>query len=74
LVALALSLALPSTAALAVPPIPAASSFTSDPAISLELVAKRCIGNRRSYRDFSHCWKRRAKSRRAAAYCSRICR
>lgn len=58
----------------AVPPAPAASSLASARVPSLDPIAARCIGSRRDYRDFDHCWHRRAKSRRAVAYCSRICR
>jgi hypothetical protein len=30
-----------------------------------------CVGNRRNYRNFDHCW--RVNGRRSANYCSRIC-
>jgi hypothetical protein len=38
---------------------------------SIERVAEPavCQGNRRSYRNFTHCW----RVNRAARYCSRVC-
>jgi hypothetical protein len=30
-----------------------------------------CVGNRRTYRNFNHCW--RVNKRNSAGYCSRIC-
>jgi len=33
-----------------------------------------CVGNRRNFRSFSHCWRVNAKNSKVAAnYCSRIC-
>jgi hypothetical protein len=33
-----------------------------------------CVGNRRSYRDFNHCWRVLGRlNPRNAGYCSRIC-
>jgi hypothetical protein len=33
-----------------------------------------CVGNRRNYRDFNHCWRMRGRRSHRANYCSRICR
>jgi hypothetical protein len=36
-----------------------------------------CVGNRRSYRNFNHCWavnaRTQSNNRWVASYCSRIC-
>jgi hypothetical protein len=46
--------------------------LTADrPAIDKLVQPARCVGNRRTYRDFNHCW--RVNGRRSAGYCSRIC-
>jgi hypothetical protein len=41
---------------------------------AIETVA--CVGDRRNYRNFNHCWSvniRRATPRAVSSYCSRIC-
>lgn len=58
----------------AMPPGSVASSLTLARGPVVDPIAARCIGSRRDYRDFNHCWHRRAKTRRGIAYCSRICR
>jgi hypothetical protein len=46
------------------------------PSISPAVEAVVCVGDRRNYRNFNHCWRvnsRRVRVSRAANYCSRIC-
>jgi hypothetical protein len=59
-----------------------AAAALSMPTTHKPLIAKAaepvvCVGDRRNYRDFSHCWAvniKRLTPRVASQYCSRICR
>jgi hypothetical protein len=64
--------ALATLASAAAAPLPAPSTLSVEKAI--ETVA--CVGDRRNYRNFNHCWSvniRRATPRAVSSYCSRIC-
>jgi hypothetical protein len=58
-------------AALALPP-----PVTHKPLIAKTAEPVVCVGNRRNYRDFNHCWavNARRKPKSAARSCSRICK
>ena len=46
------------------------------PSVSTLVEAVVCVGDRRDYRDFNHCWRvnnRRVRTSAAVRYCSRIC-
>jgi hypothetical protein len=45
------------------------------PSVESPVQSTICVGNRRSYRSFTHCWRvnRKLTPRVASAYCSRIC-
>jgi hypothetical protein len=46
------------------------------PAVSTAVEPVACVGDRRTYRDFNHCWSVNIKRSSAGAtsrYCSRIC-
>ena len=62
--------------ALGPPVAPSAMQRPDRPAI--EPVAQQvvCVGDRRSYRSFNHCWAvniRRSRPNAVSRYCSRIC-
>jgi hypothetical protein len=44
------------------------------PSIDKLVQPARCVGNRRAYRSFNHCWRVNGRrDPRSAGYCSRIC-
>jgi hypothetical protein len=46
------------------------------PWVSTAVVPVVCVGDRRKYRDFNHCWSvniKRASAGATSRYCSRIC-
>jgi hypothetical protein len=44
------------------------------PSVETLVQSAVCVGNRRNYRDFNHCWRVNARrNARSARYCSRIC-
>jgi len=47
---------------------------TGRPLVEKAVQSVDCVGNRRSYRSFNHCWRVHGRlNPRNAAYCSRIC-
>jgi hypothetical protein len=54
-------------------PLPA----PGNPSIEKAVQPVRCVGHRRNYRNFNHCWSyniKRSTPRFASSYCSKICR
>ena len=57
-------------------PAPSAMPRIGQGSVSSLVERVVCVGDRRDYRDFNHCWRvnnRRIRVSAAVKYCSRIC-